>query len=123
MHTTWRNTCTLEIGALDHADSRPAAEGRSVPRQAGCSFPKVFRQVGQRQPRLVQHVVQPSQADGGLQGVLAALGLALNGRQQRGDDLGEPVGRGRGGGRGALGAVCGDLRLGARCESEACVRR
>jgi hypothetical protein len=123
MHTTWRNTCTLEIGALDDADARPAAQRRSVPRQAGGSFPKVFGQVGQRQARLVQHVVQPSEADGGLQGVLARLALALNGRQQRGDDLGEPVGGGRGGGRGALGAVRGDLRLGACCESEAWMRR
>jgi hypothetical protein len=122
-HAARRTTCTLEIGALDHADPRPAAEGRSVPRQAGYSFPKVLRQVGHGQARLVQHRVQPSEADGRLEGVLAGVVLALNGRQQRGDDLSEPVGGRRGGGRGALGAVGRDLRLGARCESEACMRR
>jgi hypothetical protein len=114
---------TLEIGALDHADGRPAAQRRSFPRQAGRNCPKVLGQVRNGQARLLEDGMQPSQTDVGLQGILARGALALNGRKQRGDHLREAVGGGRGSSRGPLGGEGGYLRLGACCEREAWMRR
>jgi hypothetical protein len=45
--------------------------------------------------------------------------LGVYGGEQRGDDVGQAGRRGGGGGRGPLGAVCGDLRLSARRLGEA----
>ena len=75
--------------------------------------------MGNGRPRVVEHIVQPSQADGRLQGVLATVALALNCGEQRRDDAGQAGRRSRGGCLGALGAVCGDLGFGARRQREA----
>jgi hypothetical protein len=67
--------------------------------------------------------MQPSETDGGLKDILARVALALKCSKQRGDDLREAVGGGRGSSRGPLGGVGGYLCLGARCECEAWMRR
>jgi hypothetical protein len=114
---------TLEVGALDHADARPAAQRRAFRRQAGRNCPKVLGQVRHCQAGLFQYGMQPSKTDVGLEGILARVALALDCRKQRGDDLREAVGGGRGSSRGSLRGEGCYLRLGACCEGEAWMRR
>jgi hypothetical protein len=84
--------CTLEIGPLGHAHARPATEGRACSRHAGRDCHDILGQVRDRQAELLQHEVQPSKTDSGLEGVLARLSLGLDAREQRRNDLREPVG-------------------------------
>lgn len=127
-HGSAGRTCLLqrgafEIGAFYQTDPRPAAQGRLFPRQPGCDFPKVIRQARDCQPRFVEDKMQPPQADGRVESILAVVVLGLDGSQQRGDDLGQARRRCGRGGRGPLGTIGSNVRFGARCERKACGRR
>jgi hypothetical protein len=110
---------TLQIRPLDYAHSRPATQRPRFPGQLGRNCPEVFRESRDCQPGLIENVVQPSEADFGLEGFLCVCAILVDGREQRRNDLGEAGGCGRGGGRRSLGAVRSYLDFSARCKSEA----
>jgi hypothetical protein len=63
--------------------------------------------------------MSPTQADVGLEGVLALCAMFLDCSEQCGYNLRQARRRRRRGGRGPLGAVGGYLGVGPRCEGEA----
>lgn len=102
---------TLEEGALDHTDSRPATEWPRLSRDSGRNCVETVGEARYSQPRLIQDVMQPTQADGGLKAFLCMITLSFNSAEQGGDGLGEARGCGRGCGRGSLCAEGSYLRF------------
>lgn len=64
-------TCpTLQEGALDHGDFGPAGERPRLPCEPGSHCIEAVGEARHGQLWLVQGIVQPSEADGGLEAVL-----------------------------------------------------
>lgn len=114
---------TLQEGALDHRDFRPASERPRLPREPGSNCIEAIWQARYSQPRLIQNIVQPSQADSGLEAVLGQVVLFFDGAEQDGNGLRKARGGRRCCGRRALCSKDGYLRFSATSECEALMRR